>query len=68
MENKKEKVPELLVLPVVLVNDLLAYLGTKPFTEVEPYINAIKRDAKLVDSISPVLKDEIAVKSDEPQA
>lgn len=44
MENKQ---PELLILPLQLVNDILSYLGTKPYTESAPYINAIQKEAKV---------------------
>lgn len=48
MENENPQELELVVLPLQLMNDLLVYLGTKPHTEVEPYIIAIRRECKLV--------------------
>ena len=46
MEDKK---PELVLVPLALMNDIMAYLGTKPFTEVAPYINALNTQGKIVD-------------------
>ena len=46
----EEAIPEQLVgLPVQLVQDLLKYLGTKPHTEVDPYIKAINTMARMVN-------------------
>lgn len=48
MENVEQQVPELVVLPLQLMNDLMSYLGTKPHTEVEPYILAIRKECRVV--------------------
>ena len=48
MENEKPQAPELVVLPLQLMNDLMSYLGTKPHTEVEPYIMAIRKECRVV--------------------
>lgn len=45
MENNQ---PELVIVPLALMNDILAFLGTKPYTEVAPYINAIQKNSKLI--------------------
>ena len=39
---------QLAILPAGLVADLLSYLGTKPHTEVNPYILAIQQNARLI--------------------
>jgi hypothetical protein len=57
MEDKKQEVPELAVIPLMLLNDIMLYLGTKPHTEVDPYIKAIQRDTKLIDK-PPVIRTE----------
>jgi hypothetical protein len=46
--EEKNTPQELLVVPLALMNDILSYLGTKPYTEVAPYINAIQANSKLV--------------------
>ncbi len=47
MENKKQS--EWVKLPTAIMNDVLSYLGTKPFIEVAPYINAIQREHIFVE-------------------
>jgi hypothetical protein len=39
---------QLAILPAGLISDLLVYLGTKPHTEVNPYIVAIQQSARLI--------------------
>lgn len=51
-EPQMEAVPEQLVgLPAQLLQDILVYLGTKPHTEVDPYIKAINNTAKMVNLV-----------------
>lgn len=46
--EEKNAPQELIIVPLALMNDILSYLGTKPYTEVAPYINAIQANSKLV--------------------
>ena len=48
MENKTKQ-PELLLMPVALMNEIIIYLNEKPYKEVANYINAIQKESKLVD-------------------
>lgn len=45
-----EEKQEFVVLPVGLMNDIVSYLSTKPHVEVEPYMVAIRTNAKLLPS------------------
>ncbi len=51
MEDKRQ---ELVVVPLALMDDILAYLGSKPYTEAAPYINAIQANSKLVPNDKPI--------------
>ena len=48
MEEKKPT-PINAVVPIALMNDILSYLGTKPYTEVYPYITAIQANTKPIE-------------------
>ncbi len=60
MEDKMKQVPELALIPLTLLNDLLTYLGSKPYTEVDPYIKAIQRDTRIIDKPAEKVADKVA--------
>ena len=46
--NEETKKQQFAVIPLGLLEDILAFLGTKPHVEVEPYIGAIRKNTRLL--------------------